>query len=603
LDLSLEQRLVRFLGREEEGERRSSEDLRAMPVEERVLEGECIQNAVFVGAVGADGFAFELEENASKFRPGDAVLVGDGESFEAAQPLAYGGYDARSHRLVLRRDRFAKGGAAFEVGRHYCVDRRPLGTPGRLQEVVRAGFAVPAIAAALHGELRPTQDDARYARAAAKLRARGLDPAQVEAGARAIACDQLALVQGPPGTGKTRVLAEIATALCDAGCRIALTAFTHRAVENVLLALRGLDPQLALVKLGSPGPRDSSLRAAGVRFVDPRHAGKLPRRGVVVAGTCFALAKLPPGQAFHYVVFDEAAQLPIPHAIAGMLLSQRWVMFGDHRQLPPVVTASHADAEVTKSVFEHLDGYYGSTLLNVTYRMNDRVCALVGDTFYGGALRPAPGAAARRLPFRPGGAHDEVLDPELGAVLARVDHLQPGNRSPEEANLIADLVAELLQRHGVAAEEIAVVAPFRAQVRVIRSALQRKHLAGSDAVVVDTVERIQGQEREVVLASLAVGDPDTLDGRAAFFFSTNRLNVALSRARTKVVVVASRGAFAALPRDPDSLRAADVFRRLYRALPQVDLTPVYAPVAAALAGSVGRAPGAAPQARTTATPR
>ena len=85
--------------------------------------------------------------------------------------------------------------------------------------------------------------------------------------------------------------------------------------------------------------------------------------------------------------------------------------------------------------------------------------------------------------------------------------------------------------------------------------------------MVDTVERMQGQEREVILISLAVGDPDALSSRAAFFFSTNRLNVAMSRARSKVILVASEGAFRGLPMDPDSLRAASLFKSLFRTLP------------------------------------
>jgi DNA replication ATP-dependent helicase Dna2 len=127
----------------------------------------------------------------------------------------------------------------------------------------------------------------------------------------------------------------------------------------------------------------------------------------------------------------------------------------------------------------------------------------------------------------------------------------------------------------VPASEIAIIAPFRSQIRQIRSALQRKEVDDSE-LMVDTVERIQGQERDVVLVSLAVGDPDSLKFRAAFFFSTNRLNVALSRARCKAILVASRGAFQALPMDAASLAAASGFKKLYRILPQVDLTAVYA---------------------------
>ena len=64
----------------------------------------------------------------------------------------------------------------------------------------------------------------------------------MEAGADAIATERLCLIQGPPGSGKTRLLAEMISILCAAGCRIALTAFTHRAVDNVLRAMRKLDP-------------------------------------------------------------------------------------------------------------------------------------------------------------------------------------------------------------------------------------------------------------------------------------------------------------------------------------------------------------------------
>ena len=112
-----------------------------------------------------------------------------------------------------------------------------------------------------------------------------------------------------------------------------------------------------------------------------------------------------------------------------------------------------------------------------------------------------------------------------------------------------------------------MLAPFRAQVRLCRSALQRHGVPAEEDIVVDTVERMQGQEREVVVISLAVGDPDTLSSRAAFFFSTNRLNVAMSRARSKVILVASEGAFRGLPMDPNSLRAASLFKSLFRTLP------------------------------------
>ncbi|MGA0059933.1 MAG: C-terminal helicase domain-containing protein, partial [Planctomycetota bacterium] len=138
----------------------------------------------------------------------------------------------------------------------------------------------------------------------------------------------------------------------------------------------------------------------------------------------------------------------------------------------------------------------------------------------------------------------------------------------------ADLVAELVRRHGVRPPEIAVIAPFRAQVRLIRSALQKAGL-GDEELVVDTVERVQGQEREVILLSLAVGDPAASEARGTFFLTRNRLNVALSRARSKAIVIGSIGAFRALPMDPEGLAAASVLKSLLDHVKQIDLTAVY----------------------------
>lgn len=575
MQLSFEQRLLRFLAREERDEQRSHRELRAQPVELRVLEGECIHGARYLGPDGASR-RFAVADNGSKFRPGDTVVVGDGLSLDDGVPLVCGAYDATAGELWLEPDAFARGAAdELELGQVYVIDRRSLGLQGRLRDAVRAAFAQPWLASVLGGTHEPGRDPGRHLRALQRLREVGMNEAQVEAGAAAIATESLCLVQGPPGTGKTRLLAQVVAMLCAAGCRIAVSAFTHRAVDNALLAIRRLAPQLPLIKLASSsGDSREMLGKADVQMVDARKV-RIPDKGVVVAGTCFQLAKLHERERFHYTVFDEAGQLPIPHALPGMLRAQRWLFFGDHAQLPPVVTTAQADRQAAVSVFEHLHERYGSHLLDTTYRMNDGVCRVVSDTFYGGRLRPFAAAGARRMPFSAGGRLDEVLDPALPIVWLRLDHQQPGQRSPEEANAVGDLVEDLVRRHGVPPAEIAVIAPFRAQVRLLRTAIQHKGLPGIDELVVDTVERIQGQEREVVVVSLTAGDPHEVRARGAFHLSLNRLNVALSRARTKAVLVASSHAFRALPHDSEGLRMASRCKELRDRMPSVDLTRLY----------------------------
>jgi DNA replication ATP-dependent helicase Dna2 len=133
-------------------------------------------------------------------------------------------------------------------------------------------------------------------------------------------------------------------------------------------------------------------------------------------------------------------------------------------------------------------------------------------------------------------------------------------RSPEEAGIAARLVEELVLRHGMRMEEVAVVSPFRAQNALIEGLL-RQH---ARLTLVDTVERIQGQEREVVIVSLTASDPDYLTRRADFFYSLNRINVAISRARAKCIVLGSRSVFRGRTLDVEHLKAMSLFSRIVR---------------------------------------
>ncbi|MCR9244238.1 MAG: AAA domain-containing protein [bacterium] len=576
MDLSLEERLLRFLAREEQGERRALRELRSQPVDARVVEGECIRDAKYLGEQGGQ-HRFGVTDNASKFRSGDTVIVGDGLDLEGGVALVYGDFDAKKGELRLERDPFLRDVVCdLEPGNEFVIDRRPLSLQGRLRDAVRAAFESDLVANVLRGKHEVGFDEGRRERARKALTETELNDSQIEAGALAIGTESLALVQGPPGTGKTRLLAQVAVMLARAGCRIAVCAYTHRAVDNALLAIRGLASDLEVIKLeSSSSDGRQRLRDAGVSLADARRVN-LPKRGVVVGSTCYQLGKLHDRERFHYTVFDEAGQMPIPHALPGMLRAQRWLFFGDHQQLPPVVTSDRADPQAANSIFEHLHRLYGSQMLDTSYRLNTGVCDVVSGAFYEGALRPSDCAAERRMPFVAGGRLDEVLTPDLPVVWLRIDHRQPGQRSTEEANAVADVVEDVVRQHGVPPEQVAVIAPFRAQVRMLRSAIQNKGLPQGELITVDTVERIQGQEREVVVVSLTAGDPDANSRRGAFHLSINRLNVALSRARTKAVLVASRHAFESLPHDAAALRMASRCKELRDRLPVVDLTKLYA---------------------------
>jgi DNA replication ATP-dependent helicase Dna2 len=133
-----------------------------------------------------------------------------------------------------------------------------------------------------------------------------------------------------------------------------------------------------------------------------------------------------------------------------------------------------------------------------------------------------------------------------------------------EAGAIAQVVAGCL-RHGKTFRDVAVVTPFRKQAAMIRQQIQRLLPPDADLPIVDTVERVQGLTVDLVAISLAASDPEFVSGVAGFLFSPNRLNVAISRARTKVLVACSPVLFEIVPADYAAFRGRESLRRVLAA--------------------------------------
>ncbi len=270
---------------------------------------------------------------------------------------------------------------------------------------------------------------------------------------------------------------------------------------------------------------------------------------------------------FDTVIFDEAGQVTLPLALGGLLQAEKAIFIGDHQQMAPVIVAEHTLDWVKKSIFKSIFPHAPGTMLETTYRMNEAINAFPSTAFYDGKLQPFAGIKDRRLVFTQSPRQfAEILNQNLPEVFVAVEHSGKTMRSPEEAQLAAQLVAEAY-RCGVPVEEMAVVAPFRAQGRLIRQYLQEiareQETPALTRVVVDTVERIQGQERDLVILSLVTSDLDFAAERADFYFQPNRLNVAITRARKKRIILGSPLLFETQPKDPTLLPWVHLFRELY----------------------------------------
>ncbi len=412
----------------------------------------------------------------------------------------------------------------------------------------------------------------------------------------------LLCVQGPPGTGKTDTLGWAVLARLFARdarpLRVAVCARTHKAVGLVLDSIATKLKLLASSREGQAlghctiykvgGDRDEML-SSGVRHLNPQRDGGLileawARPLVVLGGTPGGLLTLIKAQGggevdwsekcFDLVVIDEASQMSLPEAVlAGAFLRPdgQMIVVGDHRQLPPILAHPWARArgrsvqtfQPHRSVFEsllaldvpveRLDESFRLHRTQATF-LADHIYAHDGFTFYS--------RQTRLLGALPPGADAYVaaaLDPMYPIVVIEhtEDHSQQVN-SLEQA-LAAPLITACCDQLGLdPINGIGVVVPHRAQKAAVRR--QFPALAAADAI--DTVERFQGGERDVIIVLATASDPQYVLSEAAFLLNLNRLNVALSRPRRKLIVIAARSIFRLLTDDLALFEQAILWKRL-----------------------------------------
>ncbi len=392
----------------------------------------------------------------------------------------------------------------------------------------------------LRGETVVRFDGARTARSMRAAVEDGLNKRQQEAVSLGHGAEDVACIQGPPGTGKTRVLSLIAQLAVEQNERVLVTSHTHMAINNALnkIAARGVPA----VKIGA-AEQTKGLDAAVMRaehFVawSAEHA---PRGGFVVGATPFATCgKRLQNEDFKLVIFDEASQVTVPLAVMAMRVGTRFVFIGDDKQLPPVLLSRSVlddDAGSVFGKFSFRDAEHAVTL-DETHRMNRSLTAWPSTAYYQGALQSVERAASRSFTLERAPARFEaLLSPEHSAVFVPTLDIRARARNDRDAQLVGDL-CETAHASGLALDEMAVVTPFRAQGRAVRRELARRFgHEHAKLVVADTVERMQGQERELIILTLAAGDQAYLGAISSFFFQPERLNVSITRARTKLIVI------------------------------------------------------------------
>ncbi|MEQ8762546.1 MAG: TM0106 family RecB-like putative nuclease [Planctomycetota bacterium] len=383
-------------------------------------------------------------------------------------------------------------------------------------------------------------------------------------------------IQGPPGSGKTYTGSRMIATLVKQGARVGVTAVSHKVIENLLCGVAKaaetdefrVDVELVHKTRHEPG--DSRITATD----DNGKALDAISPGTVVGGTAWLWSRDEAVGALDYLFVDEAGQMSLASVLAVSRAAKNVVLLGDPQQLDQPSRAAHPGGSDVAALV-HLVGTEHKTLqatqglfLDETYRLCDPICELTSEQFYEDRLQPAAGAGAQRLvgegPFNKPGLHLIEVAHEGNQASSQeevVEAVRTLNRLLETAKHWIDDKGE---KHDFKADDILVVAPYNAQVAKLRSALNPLGIHR-----VGTVDKFQGQEAPVVLYSCTSSSPVDAPRGMSFLYDPHRFNVATSRARCSVILLASPALFEPECRSPEQVEMANVFCR-YRELARSD---------------------------------
>ena len=541
-------KLLKFLFVEKELGKEDAEKQKNMSRKEKVENNLLLIN-VTIKNHEDDFYELNVPDNYSKLRAGDKVVISNEETSSVSEATVI---DVFMDSLTISCDKELDDNATYSI-----EQKSPelLQTLISCLEGIYSGVPGAAFLRLLSGEekfetvdfLKVAVDDVPNFDSIKNH----LNPEQLSAVSSMLEYPPIHVLQGPPGTGKTAVLAATAIATAHMNREVVIIANTHHAVNNALQKIRSLDKKVTLIKVGallkSEELDDTVLKFEKFNeYYEYAYQNRRKKRighiiGMTIWGAITYLGLRHHAHFRPYIsLVDEASLMPLSLATILGKTAPSVCLFGDSRQMPPIFRPEFEDNDNSVSILDYCSQKVEGVpvaVLHTTYRMNEQITNVVSKSFYepyGITLRSADQNASNlfRSPYMEGkGYEGSVVFAD--AALSTPDCEEENNG---EADAVVEMVDALL-KEGRKPEDIAVITPFRKQVRLIR-AKAMEVIQTEEMPLIDTVERLQGQDVECIILSFASSDEDYIETVRGFLFNPNRLNVMISRAKTKVVICA-----------------------------------------------------------------